>query len=132
MKPGFDFKKFMFEYGDGPEFVLCDICRFNKINSDGERTCLKNGSAADEHPTEMYLDICKRFKGPTEPIEPWKFAQLMKNMKDATPAEPGINYLDSVSERRYNMEYLMCVMLEMLGYGEGAQIFLDESFEIPF
>ena len=132
MKHEFNLKNFLYEVGDGPEFVLCDICRFNKHNSDGERVCLKKNSAADENPTEMYLDICKQFRGPSTPIEPWKFAELMKNMVTATPAEPGITYADSVSERRYNMEYLMCVMLEMLGYGEGAKIFLDQGFELPF
>lgn len=126
MKRGFNLKKFL-TTPDGPEFVLCDICVFNR-NGD----CIKKGSAADANPTEMYYDICKLFKSPDTPIDAYTFTKLMEKMKEATPCEPGVTYADTMQERRYNMEYLMAVMLEMLGYGEGAKIFLDQGFECPF
>lgn len=114
-----------FMLGDGPEFILCDICRFNRNG-----TCLKKGSAADDNPTELYFNICKCFRSPVEPISPYEFAELMKKAKKMVIDDP--EPYTCVETRRYTMEYIMCIMLEMLGYGEGAQVFLDESFELPF
>lgn len=125
MKAGRDYKKFLFSCKDGAEFVLCEICRFNKHGD-----CLRSGSAADS-PSEMYFDICKKFEAPISPINPYTFKKLMERMRDASVNEPSC-VEDSRDAKRYNMEYLMCMVLEQLGYGEGAKIFLDCSFELPF
>lgn len=109
---------------DGAEFVLCDICMNNRNGS-----CLKNNSAATEHPTEMYFDICKLFSPrTTTPITPYQFEKLMIRMRDRSINDTD----DGFDAKRYNMEYMMCVMLEMLGYGAGARIFLNEACELPF
>lgn len=125
-KKKFDLKSFLTE--PEPEFVICDICKNNR-----KGMCLRSVTAGEsESPPEMYYNICKEFSPPMSPIDPHKFAELMTTMVERTPCEPSVTFAETMQERRYNMEYLLCVMLEMLGYGEGAKIFLDQGFECPF
>ena len=112
----FNLKRFLTE--DGCEFILCRICRYNR-----QGTCLKaNSMANSESPSETYINICKGFASEGYPIKPSEFAEMMNDVVGS----------DDDDNVRYMMEYFMCVTLTQLGYGDGAKIFLDQGFELPF
>lgn len=115
-------------YKDGPEFILCQICRY----SDGKR-CLKEESMANaSNPgDELYLNVCKGFSSVPVPISPAKFKKLMIQIRDANPPEPDAGF-DPYLVQRYNMDHLMAQVLMQLGYGDGVKIFLEKSYECPF
>ena len=73
-------------------------------------------------PSETYLNICKGFEGNEYPIKPSEFAEMMRRAVKS----------DDEDTVRYMMEFYMCTVLKQLGYDEGANIFLNQEFDLPF
>lgn len=118
---------------DKPEFILCDICRFWQHG----RCIKKNSLINTARPSDgdflggLY-GICKEFKGPSTPIPPLKFAELMKKYISLTYVERDSEEMRGDDILRYRLEFLMCEMLKELGYGDGAKVFINVGFDCPF
>ena len=128
--PKFNLRDFLSE-DDGPEFIFCSICKYNRKNAD----CIEyNSMLNSESPSEeVYFNICKKFSPQPYPISPDQFSQLMKACKQLVKEEPSCGgFVDGRDELRYMMEYVMLTTLESLGYKEGVAIFKKEAFELPF
>ena len=112
---------------EGAEFILCDMCRHNRGGK-----CRNEASMANQEvPVDgLYFGICKGFSSEPVPISPAKFKKLMQEVKKRIVPEPSFNAATAYELRRYNMEHLMAQMLMQLGYGEGAKVFLNESYEL--
>lgn len=125
----FSLKDFLTNNGDGPEFIICKICRYNQHGK-----CLKEESMANSmNPSdELYFGICKGFKAVPYPISPTEFAQLMKDYISTTVDEPYGEDRSFDDLLRYQLEFVMCETLIMLGYDEGVKLFRDKNFELPF
>lgn len=126
----FNLRDFLSE-NDGPEFIFCSICKYNRKNAD----CIEyNSMLNSESPTEeVYFNICKRFSPQPYPITPDQFVQLMRACKALVKEEPSCGgFVDSRDELRFMMEYVMLTTLESLGYKEGVRLFKKEAFELPF
>ena len=114
---------------DGPEYIICDICRHNR---GGGCTC-ENSMANVVNPSDgLYFNICKGFSSERAPITPAKFKKLMLKIKHDISPTPSDDASEAYALQRYNMEHLMAQVLIQLGYEEGAKIFLDSGFELPF
>ena len=127
---GFNLKDFLTE-GDGPEYIMCSVCQYNR---EGNR-CIKSDSMLNYiNPSERcYFNVCKSFSPESTPITNTQFEYLMKAAKKLCVGEPICGGLGDFSdERRYLMEYIMCITLISLGYGKGVKIFQKEAFELPF
>lgn len=131
---GFNLEKFLlaehknsedYETRDGAEFILCEMCRYN--HGDG---CSKENYLGSCTIPEDFYHVCQGFKSLPVAISPSKFTELMKAFISVN-MEPGdIGLGDSRDELRFQLEFLMCEMLNQLGYGEGARIFQELHFEM--
>lgn len=126
----FNLREFLSE-GDGPEFIFCSICKYNRKNAD----CIEyNSMLNSESPSEeLYFNICRKFSPQPYPITPDQFAQLMRACKMLVKEEPSCGgFISGRDELRFMMEYCMLTTLESLGYKEGVRLFKKEEFELPF
>ena len=127
---GFNLKDFL-QSGDGPEYIMCSVCRFNRV---GER-CIKADSMLNyiNPASRVYFNVCKSFSPNPTPITATQFERLMEAAKELCVNEPTTGGLgDFNDEKRFMMEYIMCTVLESMGYTKGVKIFRDEEFELPF
>lgn len=114
---------------DGPEFIICKMCRHNR----GGGCRCEESMANIANPSDgLYFNICRGFSSDKCPISPAKFRKLMLEIRNSIVPEPGVSATEAYGLQRYNMEHLMAQMLIQLGYGEGAKVFLDSGFELPF
>lgn len=114
---------------DGSEFIICKICRHNR----GGKCLCEYSMANIANPSDgLYFNICRGFSSERAPISPAKFKKLMTEIKESIVPEPDADASEAYSLQRYNMEHLMAQILIQLGYGEGAKVFLDSGFELPF
>ena len=131
MKASLDYRDVYEE--DSAEFVLCSACRFWQHGK-----CIKKESIINSaHPSEgdflggLY-GICREFKGPSVPMSPSKFADLMKryiSLSCPNPYEPDSSSDDIL---RFRLEFLMCEVLKELGYDDGVKAFMNVGFDVPF
>ena len=114
---------------DGPEFIICKMCRHNR---GGGCTCEESMANIANPSDGLYFNVCRGFSSDKAPISPAKFRKLMLEIRATLAPEPGESAQQAYALQRYNMEHLMAQVLIQLGYGEGAKIFLDSGFELPF
>lgn len=126
---GFNLKDFLCE-GDGPEYIMCSICRFNRV---GER-CVKMDSMMNyiNPSSRQYFNVCKSFSPNPTPITTTQFDALMKAADELCVDDPTPGLGDFGDTKRYMMEYIMCTTLITLGYTKGVKLFQDQCFELPF
>lgn len=118
---------------DDAEFVLCSACRFWQYGRCSKKESIMNSA----HPSDgdflggLY-GICREFKGPSTPMPPSKFADMMKRYVSLSCPNPYESDSSTDDILRFRLEFLMCEVLKELGYEDGAKVFMDVGFDVPF